>query len=652
MRGVMRPSREEIAVGGLFLKPFKTASPLHATNAFNAHLMADVVVHQEAGLRLEYTSATANWLTQVLQAPDDFGLVYNFLHSILVTPSQPLGGLGRRFADLMQRLHGSKSILSAVMATMVMGCERLHRLTLDVYPPLQCSLQSQAAAEAVQAALFEVCAPTINAAVAHAATVEDNELTARLATLGNRLQLRHLELPRHCWLEDVASPYASAIEYVRSLPTFAAPRQKLQVLADACTEAARCVACQEKQSQHQPRATVSAPAPSCHGDHNEDYPVLHRVAGRDSGAQPDGPPPPYLRSMRSSEGLRVLSERLEGIERLSNSDGAMRRLPSWQVGRSPTRQGSFVSAAADASGGGGGGMPRLPSWSCPAEVAAAAAATAAAEAAVARAAEQKKEDDMFEEAVIDEAANMAADELIPVMAYVLARAQIGDSLVCELRLLEAFLMAEERLMLGRLGYGLATFQAAMALLASEEMLPLDSLGAPLQPQTAPRLSLVSSRPMMPAVNGVAVPRPLPPIPGTPLGGTPNADAATLVEAPPPLDLPQALQVEATVVSPPSASKDEKRGKKSYKIHREHDKDDALQPPKQVLVEASVVETAPKSQRACFSGGLRWSSDDFDSFEEGRLPGVRPFLVSSMQMRSVDSLHLATMTGHVGDVIPF
>lgn len=60
MRSLMRPSREEIAVGGLFLKPFKTASPLHATNAFNAHLMADVVVHQESGLRLEYTAATAN----------------------------------------------------------------------------------------------------------------------------------------------------------------------------------------------------------------------------------------------------------------------------------------------------------------------------------------------------------------------------------------------------------------------------------------------------------------------------------------------------------------------------------------------------------------------------------------------------------------
>ena len=90
----------------------------------------------------------------------------------------------------------------------------------------------------------------------------------------------------------------------------------------------------------------------------------------------------------------------------------------------------------------------MPSWSCPTEVAAAAAATAAAEAAVvraaeaavARAAEQKKQDD---EAAIDEAANMAADELIPVMAYVLARAQIEDSLVRELRLLEAFAMAED-----------------------------------------------------------------------------------------------------------------------------------------------------------------------------------------------------------------
>ena len=565
-----------------------------------------------------------------------------------MTPSQPLGGLGRRFADLMQRLHGGKATLSAVIATMSMGCERLHRLALDVYPPLQCSLQSQAAAAAVQAALFEVCAPTINAAVVRATTVEDEGLKARLATLGGRLQLRHLELPRHCWLEYAASPYASAIEYVRSLPTFAAPRQKLQVLADACTEAARCVACHQKQSRHQSSAAPS----SSSADGNGDHPVLSRIAQRDDDTPYDEPPPPYVRAMRSSEGLRVLSERLSGIEKLSSTNGAMRRLPSWHVGRSPTRQGSFVSATADASGG-GGGMPRLPSWSCPTEVAAAAAATAAAEAAVvraaeaavARAAEQKKQDD---EAAIDEAANMAADELIPVMAYVLARAQIEDSLVRELRLLEAFAMAEERLMLGRLGYGLATFQAAMALLASEEMLPLDSVDAPPQPQPAPRQPLVSARPMMAAVSGVAVPPPLPPIPGTPHGSTPPAEGAALDEAPPPLDLPAALQVEATAVSSPTEPKAEEGGRKSRKVHRGHQEDHALQPPKQVLAEAAAVDTAPKSQRACFSGGLRWSSGEFDSFEEATLPGVRPFLVSSMQMRSVDALHLATMTGHVGD----
>ena len=116
-------------------------------------------------------------------------------------------------------------------------------------------------------------------------------------------------------------------------------------------------------------------------------------------------------------------------------------------------------------------MSRLPSWQCPLEVAAAAAAEAAnvaAAEAAARAAEAEAaavaEAEGAAEHAIDEAAQMAADELIPVMAYVLARAQMPGRLLGELRFLEAFMQEDDSVMLGRLGYALATFQAAVQLL--------------------------------------------------------------------------------------------------------------------------------------------------------------------------------------------
>ena len=71
------------------------------------------------------------------------------------------------------------------------------------------------------------------------------------------------------------------------------------------------------------------------------------------------------------------------------------------------------------------------------------------------------ETEIEEEMAFDNAATMAADDLIPVMSYVLARARMPQ-LLSEVRFVEAFALGEEGLLLGRLGYGLATFQVRLA----------------------------------------------------------------------------------------------------------------------------------------------------------------------------------------------
>ena len=251
-------------------------------------------------------------------------------------------------------------------------------------------------------------------------------------------------------------PYSAAIAYVQALPRFASPRQKLRLLADACTEAARCVERHHRSTAStMPAAVPGRPPP---------YPL-----------PVDNPPRTPPRSPPRTPGSRTPT-------RMRSGDG-LRRLPSWHVG---------LSAAE------GGDLPlrRLPSLHIPVEVAAAAAADwevaaaraveeemaemaarqeameaeAAGEGGEAEEAEEELEGE--EETTFDQAATMAADDLIPVMSYVLARARMPQVL-SEVRFVEAFARGagEEGLLLGRLGYGLATFQAALQLLGSAELDP-------------------------------------------------------------------------------------------------------------------------------------------------------------------------------------
>ena len=168
--------------------------------------MSDLVEQKSAGLRLEYSASTAEWLTRVVEAPHDFALVYNFVSNLLSDSDQPLGALTRRFATLfdtlflrthqMQKSFSAEALteklagpaasrsrhastIASAASSMHLGVNRLHRRCIDVLPPLQCASPSLAAMEAVQAALFELCGPTLHALVGLTVSSEDVALQAR-----------------------------------------------------------------------------------------------------------------------------------------------------------------------------------------------------------------------------------------------------------------------------------------------------------------------------------------------------------------------------------------------------------------------------------------------------------------------------------------
>ena len=375
------------------------------------HAMVDRVEYAPEGLRISYSRPTAEWLTSVTERPEDFGLVYNFLvEEILGRASHPLGRVADEFASLMSLFSPDdggdgwdESEESASPDTadertplaaqcMKIGVTRLHGLVSAVLPQLQHNPGRSFALAAVEAVLFDRCSAVLSTLLGGASGEDDSrceflELEALLP--------RHLGVRQAFWLEaeeaetprgrtprgrtprgrtprrgaagggdaeqgqeglgqdiDEQLPYAQAIALVQALPLLAAPRQKLQLFCDACTEAQRCVA-----------------------RHHEGAEARRREA-------------------------------------------------------QPQQHAHAAPAAAEAEAGAVGRAP----------------------AAV---------------AVGPEATALGAEDLIPVMAYVLLRAKLCH-LDAQLRLIEVFVddPAWQAALLGPLGYGLATLHAATQLLLS------------------------------------------------------------------------------------------------------------------------------------------------------------------------------------------
>ena len=198
----MRAPKAERQITQIFDEPFPAWGPSGASKS----QAADVAEQKSAGVQLEYSASTAEWLTRVVEAPHDFALVYNFVSNLLSDTDQPLGALARRFATLFDKLflpapqsslrkslsaealsdkfagHAASrhaSTVASAASSMHLGVNRLHRRCIDVLPPLQCASPSLAAMEAVQAALFGLCGPTLHALVVLTVTSEDLALQVR-----------------------------------------------------------------------------------------------------------------------------------------------------------------------------------------------------------------------------------------------------------------------------------------------------------------------------------------------------------------------------------------------------------------------------------------------------------------------------------------
>ena len=202
----MRGQKAEREIALIFDAPFPAPGAPGASGGPSGPQVSDLVEQKSAGLRLEYSASTAQWLTRVVEAPHDFALVYNFVSNLLSDSDQPLGALTRRFATLfdtlflrthqMQKSFSAEALteklagpaasrsrhastIASAASSMHLGVNRLHRRCIDVLPPLQCASPSLAAMEAVQAALFELCGPTLHALVGLTVSSEDVALQVR-----------------------------------------------------------------------------------------------------------------------------------------------------------------------------------------------------------------------------------------------------------------------------------------------------------------------------------------------------------------------------------------------------------------------------------------------------------------------------------------
>lgn len=284
-------------------------------------------------------------------------------------------------------------------------------------------------------------------------------------------------------------PYESAIACLRSLPLFSVPQQKLALFRDACAEVqvslsggrGLLIGIEVVGGVRDRRACVGS---AC---------VLATRR-------------PFIRSLSSTFAL--------GVSQL-----CVTRFHSARV-RDDVNSDSLASRRAedaDASEGSGGGRGMVPSWSCPQMVAEAAAeaeweavstrgdsrcglpgplvrgtivtpvqATPAdGETADTGSSAGLRSATVASSAVEGVAASfheaerlaLGAEELIPLMAYALVRAGL-PALLSELRYVEMFLCcqeAESQLLLGPLGYSLATFNAAVELVRQRERISWEGI---------------------------------------------------------------------------------------------------------------------------------------------------------------------------------
>ncbi|KAL1503426.1 hypothetical protein AB1Y20_011915 [Prymnesium parvum] len=504
----------------------------------------DLLQLGEQGPRISYSRSTAEWMAEVARTPSNPHLVANHLNRVLGSDQHPLGRVLSGFVGLvldhlMERgvweksreasaaLRSEAFELAQVSAACIHeGCARLHRLVLDMFPPLQAEPARRYSLEAVLSVVFDQLGAPLMALVRRIYAKDDavcqssyNEL------LRAGLLPSHLDIPEQFWLKEEARPYAPVIDCLQSLPLLQSPRQKLQLFHDACAEVSPCV-----QRYHQQRGGMPLPP--------------RRTASPSPHASPSPSPSASASPSPSREpsGVSVLGrtfafspppeERPSPVEPLDRvRDALARRLPP-AFGRaeiaSPPVEIAPLDRVRDALARG------LPPAFGRAEIASPPAVIASHPETASHSTEIASDPaDIASHPVeigppraqppavggtsADMPSNeesklaLGAEELIPLMAYALVHAQLSH-LVSEVRFIEIFLCPtrayEAQLMLGPLGYCLATLNAAVELVRTREHVLWEQLSPKQPPRAAEEIeALALPAAMTPAVESTANRRP-------------------------------------------------------------------------------------------------------------------------------------------------
>ena len=241
------------AINRLFDEAFGGVAAEHDMPTARAADDADDIVFSPVALTVRYSQRTADWLTEVTNNPEDFGLVYDTCLNIL-TPggeyTHPLDSLTLGFVRLFGELfHGAAtegtddSAFSSAIAALRMGTARLLAIALEVFPQLRESAAIVAAKAAVEEALWkggcdaklrQLVAASRDEPIHDAFASHLDGLAEDLSSCGGAAE---------CALVDPtnsAGPYNAAVVAARRMHCVFSPRAKLRCFLLACEEAARC----------------------------------------------------------------------------------------------------------------------------------------------------------------------------------------------------------------------------------------------------------------------------------------------------------------------------------------------------------------------------------------------------------------------------
>ena len=442
----------------------------------------DVVEVLPEGLRLGYSSQTADWLAAVAEQPSH-PRVYEYLDMLLHSAVSPLGHLGAAFHSLFEREFGGKECTSSspgmctepssAAATMgrvqqaVVCCacavKRLHAITLDIFPPLKHADALQSSLSAIESFVYTGAGLRLREMLHSVHWAEDAECDAALLESGAHVLPRDFGSSPLFWLStdeqctdqeaapkaaiageaaiadeaatadngfaaaaepphnpqydehDNSAPYASVVTRLRALPLHAAPRGKLALFCEACSEASQCV------WRHHRLSSPHRLSESCGSDGAQ-------ISGCDDGCgwPREAPPDASAPEASSPSGLR---------ENISIRKDQLRKKVGQKIGRHlPRGKGRLSRRRCRAVAEAGTvealavGAPTQAVVSTPEVVSTPVAASARDSDALSRVNGPTISDAPSRSPAQSRGPKILfalnAEELIPVMAYVLSRAQV------------------------------------------------------------------------------------------------------------------------------------------------------------------------------------------------------------------------------------